>query len=357
MTEITTQAPDARAVEAFAERVFGDLAATMTSFSCMLGERLGLFRELARGPATSAELAKRSGASERYVREWASGLASAGYLVYEPSSGRFSLPAEHAAVLADERSPAFAGGAHQVIREMAKLFDPLERAFVDGSGVALASYGDGFWCGVERLTGVAFTHRLVDHWLRAVEGLEARLLNGARVADVGAGVGVAAIEIARAFPRSRVDGFDLVPRNVERAALRARDAGVGDRTSFRVLDAVGEELPGTYDLITLFDVVHDSRDPVTLLRHVRSALAPGGLALVLEIRSEERLEHNAGPLGALLYGFSLFHCMPQSIASGGPGLGACGLPEPKLRALCLEAGFASLTRVAEEPTDLLYAAR
>jgi SAM-dependent methyltransferase len=238
--------------------------------------------------------------------------------------------------------------------EVAQLVDPLSGAFREGGGLEIARYGRAFWSGVERLTGVAFEHRLVEHWIPFAPGLEARLREGARVADVGCGAGVAAIELSRAFPRSTTVGFDRHPPNVERAIARARDAG--ERVSFRVLDAV-DAIPGEYDVITLFDVVHDSRDPLRLLRNVRAALSASGVAMILEGRSDERVERNEGAIGALLYGFSLFHCVPQSLACGGPGLGACGLPEPTLRALCLDAGFSSLERVADEPTDLLYLAR
>ena len=343
-------------IERFAERVVSDLGATMTTLFWSLGARLGLFRALGRGPASSAELSARAGLDERYVREWASGLAAAGYLDHDAASQQFALPAEHAAVLSQEGGPAFLGGAYQVVYELLGVLEPLQHAFEKGGGVALDAYGEGFWHGVQRLTGVGFQNYLVQAWLPAVSGLEARLRKGAVVADVGCGTGIAALELARVFPDSRIVGFDRHAPNVEQARRAARAAALETRVSFEVLDAI-EGLPGRYDVVTLFDVVHDGRDPLGLLAAVQRSLNPDGVCLILEVNCGERLEDNRGPTGALLYGLSLMHCMTQSLASGGAGLGTCGLPEPKLRALSLEAGFLDLERVWDGPMDVLYSAR
>lgn len=347
---------DEARIEEFAERVLGDLAATMATAFSVLGDRLGLFRALSEGAATSGELAARVSLEERYVREWASGLAAAGYLDYESTTRRFTLPVEHAAVLADEGGPAFLGGAHQFVGELLKVLDPVERSFRRGGGVPLERYGDGFWLGVERLTGISFEHQLVQEWIPAVGGLEDKLRDGAIVADVGCGSGVAAIKIANAFPRCQVHAFDIYAPNIERATRAAREARVDDRVSFQELDAI-HGIPGDYDVITFFDVVHDSRDPLGLMSAAHTSLRDGGVCVVLEINCQENLDENFGSVGTLLYGFSLLHCTTQSLAAGGIGLGTCGLPEPRLRSLCLEAGFHSIERVAEGPLDALYEVR
>ena len=354
----TVEAPqiDEARIEEFAERVLGDLAATMATAFSVLGDHLGLFRALSEGALTSDELAAMAGLKERYVREWASGLAAAGYLDYESATRRFTLPVEHAAVLADEGGPAFLGGAHQFVGELLKVLDPVEQAFRRGGGVPLDNYGDGFWLGVERLTGISFEHQLVQEWIPAVGGLEDKLRDGAIVADIGCGSGIAAIKIANAFPRCKVDGFDIHAPNIERATRAAREAGVDDRVSFQELDAI-HGIPGDYDVITFFDVVHDSRDPVGLMSAARTSLRDEGVCVVLEINCHEDLAENSGPVGTLLYGFSLLHCTTQSLAAGGAGLGTCGLPEPNLRSLSLEAGFRGLERVAEGPLDALYEVR
>lgn len=347
---------DEARVEAFAGQVVGDLAATMTTTFCALGDRLGLFRALAAGPATSEEIAERAGAQPRYVEEWARGLTTAGYLEHDAATGRFSLPAEHAAVLADEGGPAFAAGAHQFAWGMLAVFEELAGAFLRGGGVSLDRYGADFWEGMERLTSVTFEHTLVQSWLPAVEGLEQRLEQGARVADIGCGAGTAAIRIGQAFPRTTVVGVDVHEPNVERAREAARKAGVDDRVTFERADGV-EGLSGTYDLVTIFNVVHDTVDPVQFMRMARSVLADDGVCLVQELNCHESLDDEQGPVGSLLYGISLMHCLTQSIADGGAALGTCGLPEPRLREVCRQAGFGSLERLAEEPLDVLYLAR
>lgn len=343
-------------IEAFLERILEDLASTLTTSFCALGDRLGLFRALAEGAATGDELAERTSLDGHYVREWARGLYTAGYLDHDAETGRFSLPAEHAAVLADESSPAFLGGGPHMIHELLRVRDSVEGAFRQGGGIAAEAYGEGFWHGLTRLTGVDFAHRLTQEWIPAVAGLEERLRDGASVADVGCGHGVAAIKLAEAFPHAVVRGFDVYGPNVEAAREAARVSGVSDRVSFERVDAVAG-IPGKYDLVAFFDVVHDSSDPVAILQAAREALRDGGVCTVLEPRCHSELEADQGPIGTLFYGLSLFHCTPQSLAAGGPGIGTCGLPEPRLLEIGLEAGFRSVEPVGEGPLDRLYALR
>ena len=250
-------------------RVIGDIAGTMTTVFCALGDRLGLFAALATGEATSEELAVKLGLHERYVREWANGLVAAGYLTRDPISGRYALPPDHVPVLADDGGLAFIGGAHQMVREILGTVDIIERSFRDGGGVRLDDYRDEFWIGLERLTGPAFEHQLVQEWIPAVNGLEPRLRAGARVADVGTGTGIAPITLARAFPAANVRGFDIHPPNIERATKTARETGVADRVRFEQADGVNA-IPGRYDLITMFAIVHDTSDPLALLRNARA---------------------------------------------------------------------------------------
>lgn len=350
------QAIDESRVEEFLGRVIADIAGAMTTVFCAVGDRLGLFAALAGEEATTEELAAKLGLHERYVREWANGLVTAGYLTRDPITARYALPAEHVPVLADEGGLAFVGGAHQMIREILGTVDVVERSFRDGGGVRLDDYRDEFWTGLERLTGPAFEHQLVQEWIPAVDGLEARLRTGGRVADVGTGTGVAPITIARAFPAVTVCGFDIHGPNIERAAARAREAGVADRARFEQADGV-EGIPGRYDLITMFAVVHDTSDPLALLQNARGALADDGVLLIDEINCHDTVEGNGGPLGTFLYGLSLLHCTSQSMALGGAALGTCGLPETRLRALCLDAGFGSVERAWEGPLDAVYAVR
>ena len=350
------QTIDGSRVEEFVGRVIGDIAGTMTTVFCALGDRLGLFAALATEEATSEELAAKLGLHERYVREWANGLVAAGYLERDPISGRYALPPEHVPVLADEGGVAFIGGAHQMVREILGTVDIIERSFRVGGGVSLSDYRDEFWIGLERLTGPSFQHQLVQEWIPAVDGLETRLRAGARVADIGTGTGVAPITLARAFPAANLRGFDIHPPNIERATKTAREAGVADRVRFEQADSV-RFIAGRYDVITMFAVVHDTSDPLALLHNARGALEDDGVLLIDEINCHETVEEDQGPLGTFLYGLSLLHCTPQSVALGGAALGTCGLPEERLRALCLDAGFGSVERVWEGPIDAVYAVR
>jgi 2-polyprenyl-3-methyl-5-hydroxy-6-metoxy-1,4-benzoquinol methylase len=347
---------DEARVEEFVGKAVADVSGAMVTAFCALGDRLGLFKALAGQAATSEELAAATGLQERYVREWANGLVAAGYLTRDRSSGRYALPLEHIPVLADEGGLAFLGGLYQLVREMLGTLDLIERSFHDGGGISLADYRDEFWTGLERLTGPAFNHQLVQEWIPAVPGLEARLRKGARLADVGTGTGIAPIRIAEAFPSVQATGFDIHAPNITRAEETARRAGVADRVRFAQADVV-KEIPGRYDVITMFAVVHDTSDPLALLRNARAALEDDGVLLIDELNSHELPEEDPAPIGPLIYGFSLLHCTPQSLAEGGAALGAAGRPGPRLRALCEQAGFGTVARVWEGPLDAVYAVR
>ena len=356
---MTTEAAiDQAKMEAFVGKVLGDTSGLMTTVLAAIGDRLGLFKELAmNGPATSAELAARARVNERYTREWLGGMASAGYLEYAPASGRFSLPPEHAPVLAKEAGPVFFGGVHQEILGVLPVIPRVIEAFRRGGGVPQSAYGDDLYAGIERFTASWFENLLLPVWLPAVPTAQAKLERGCNVADVGCGRGRALIALAQAYPASRYTGFDVHGPTIAQAQANAAAAGVADRVTFVQLDAA-HGLPESYDLVTTFDVVHDAVDPRALLRAIRAALAADGLYLCLEINCSERLEENAGPLGALFYGFSVLYCMTSSLAGGGEGLGTVGLPEPTLVTLCQEAGFGSIDRVAlENPFNSLYVAR
>jgi SAM-dependent methyltransferase len=343
--------------DAFAQRAIADIGATLTTLMCAIGDRLGLFKDLgSRGPATSNELAARCGLSERYVREWLGQMTAARYLDYDPESRRFTLPAEHAPILAEEIGPMFLGGLYQVLPALVSPLETVVAAFRNGGGVSQSTYDARFWEGLDRFTAVGFENFLVQEWIAALPEVERRLEAGALVADVGSGGGRAVIKLARTYPRSRYVGYDVHEPSVTRATANARAAQVNDRVSFEHLD-VAAGLPDVYDLITTFDVVHDSADPRALLQSIRRALKPDGTYLVQEINSEDRLERNVGPLGAVKLGASVLYCMTTSLACGGAGLGTIGLPESRLREFCLEAGFRSVRRIWQNPFRVVYEVR
>lgn len=346
---------DQAKMEEFMHKVVGDLSGTLVTTMCVLGDRLGLFKDLAsNGPATSAELATRAGINERYAREWLGCLASAGYLEYDPASQRFTLPTEQAPALAHEAGPMFAGGHYQMLPAMLGQLDQLTQAFRQGGGVPQSVYGENFWDGLERFTVTHFDNLLVQQWIPTVPEVQAKLERGALVADVGPGSGRALIKLAQAFPNSRYIGYDVYGPVIAKATANAEAAGVAERVSFKQLDVV-EGLPGQYDLITTFDVVHDMVNPRGALKAIRQALKPDGSYLMLEINCLDKVEENVGPIAALFYGYSVLYCMTTSLAGGGEGLGTVGLPESKVRELCTEAGFSSVRRLPmENPFNILY---
>ena len=345
-------------MEAFVHKVLGDTSATLTTILAVLGDRLGLFKDLAaHGPATSDELASRMGINERYAREWLGGMASAGYLEYEPATRRFTLPPEHAPALAQEGGPVFFGGIYQKLPAVTGVLDQLTVAFRAGGGVPQSAYSDQMWDGLERFTSIWFENLLTPQWLPAMPDVQAKLERGAQVADVGCGRGRALIKLAQTFPNSRYMGYDIFGPTIERAMANARAAGVADRVRFAQRD-VSKGLPEHYDVITTFDVVHDAVDPVGLLRTIRQGLRVDGVYVCLDINCSEKLEENSGPLGALFYGFSVLYCMTTSLAGGGMGLGTLGFHEPKVRELCAEAGFSQVRRVPlDNPFNSLYEIR
>jgi SAM-dependent methyltransferase len=352
------EAADPARTEAFVGKVLGDTTGFGVTLMSSIGDRLGLFKDLAAaGPATSAELAVRTGTNERYAREWLAAMASAGYLTYDPASRRFTLPPEHAPVLAQEAGPFFFGGVQQEFIGFVSVLDRVIDACRNGGGVPGSEYPAEMWEGLSRFTAGWFENLLLPVWLPALPDVAAKLEAGADVADVGCGYGRAAIKLAQAYPRSRITGYDVVPANVERARAAAEEAGVGDRVRFAVLDATGD-LPVQYDVITTFDVVHDAVDPLALLASIRRALRPDGIYVCLDINCQPDLEANLGPLGALFLSSSVLFCMTTSLAHGGEGLGTLGLHAHKLEELATAAGFGAVRQVdLENPFNNLYELR
>ena len=349
---------DQAKTEAFAGRVLGDISALMVTLLAALGDRLGLFRDLAaHGPATSAELAARATVNERYAREWLGGMASAGYIEYDSASGRFRLPPAHMPVLAEEDAPFFVGGPYQLLLAEIAQISRIEDAFRTGGGVPLSAYGESLLEGQERFSAAWVERQLTQVWIPAIPDVQRKLERGAAVADIGCGSGRALIRLAQVYPDSYFVGYDILEGAIARATQNATAAGVADRVRFQQLDAE-HGLPTSYDIVTTFNVVHDAVDPQGLLRAIRQALKPEGVYICLETNCSEKLEENIGPLGSLFHGISMLYCMPTSLAAGGAGLGTLGLPEPGLREFCTAAGFRSVERIQlEDPFNSLYAVR
>jgi SAM-dependent methyltransferase len=353
MTMSSQATLDQGKVNEFLGKAIQDVAATFHAGLVLIGDKLGLYRAMADdGPMTAAELAKRTGARERYVREWLSAQAAGGYVTYEPATGRFTLPPEHAFLLLDADLPgAFMLGVGS-IRDESRIAD----AFRTGEGMGWHEHDPGVFEGCERFFRPAYAMNLVSQWIPALDGVGARLATGGRVADVGCGHGASTIIMAQAFPRAIITGFDYHPASIEAARRAADKAGVGDRVSFEVASA--KAYPGTgYDLVAFFDCLHDMGDPVGAARHVRQSLAAGGTWMLVEPFANDRLEDNLNPIGRLYYGASTLLCTPASLSQEvGLALGAQA-GERRLREVLTEAGFTRVRRVTETPANMVLEAR
>ena len=258
----------------FMNQMVGELGATLGAALVVIGDQLGLYKAMAgAGPLTSARLAERTGTTERYVREWLNAQAAGGYVTYDPATKTYTLPPEHALALADESSPFFVCGAFQGFASLVRDEPKIREAFKSGAGVGWHEHHHDLFEGTERFFRPGYNTHLVDSWIPALDGVEAKLRAGARVADVGCGLGASTILMAKAYPKSELVGFDYHAESIEAARGRARDAGVADRVRFEVAPASG--FAGTYDLVCMFDCLHDMGDPVGAARHVHGGARDG----------------------------------------------------------------------------------
>jgi 2-polyprenyl-3-methyl-5-hydroxy-6-metoxy-1,4-benzoquinol methylase len=354
MTATTTF--DQKKLEEFMGRAVGDIGSGISAALVMIGDKLGLYKGLAAGPATPAELAARTETTERYVREWLNNQAAGGYVDYDAKAKKYSLSPEQTMALADETSPAFLPGAFQVVAAAMRAEPRISNAFRTGAGLDWTEQDPILFEGTERFFRPGYVANLTTAWLPALDGVEAKLARGATVADIGCGHGASTIVMARAYPKSRFVGFDYHAASIETARRRAREAGVADRVRFEV--ATAQDFPGTdYDLVACFDCLHDMADPEGAARHIRGALAKDGTWLLVEPFANDRVEENLNPVGRVFYGASTVFCVPCSLAGHGPALGAQA-GEARLREIVVEAGgFSRFRRATETPFNLVLEAR
>jgi SAM-dependent methyltransferase len=354
---VQTAAIDMDKLNAFMGQVVGELGATVNAGLIVIGDRLGLYKAMAEsGAVTSAELAEKTGTTERYVREWLNAQAAGGFVEYNPETQRYLLPPEQAMALANEDSPAFVCGAFELATATLKSGHEIESAFRSGAGFGWHEHDAGVATGCERFFRPGYNANLVSSWLPALDGVEGKLGVGAKVADVGCGLGASTRLMAQAYPRSKFTGFDYHSQSIELARRKAKEAGLEDRASFEVAKAAA--FPGSaYDLITMFDCLHDMGDPVGAARHVRQALAPDGTWMIVEPMAGDRIEQNLNPVGRAYYAFSNFLCTPSSLSQDvGLALGAQA-GEARIRDVATAGGFTRFRRVAETPFNLVYEAR
>ena len=348
---------DQAALDRFMGQFVSDIGATMSAALVVIGDRLGLYRALADGEELTAdELAERTGTDPRYVREWLCNQAAGGYVTYNAQSGAFSLNPEQSLALAQEGSPAFVPGAFQLATALIKDEERISDAFRDGHGVGWHEHHHDLFVGTERYFRPGYAANLVSSWIPALEAVEAKLRAGARVADVGCGHGASTLLMAEAFPDSEFVGFDYHRASIEHARGAAARAGVQGRVRFEVASA--QSYPGEgYDLVAMFDCLHDMGDPAGAARHVGSTLAPDGTWMVVEPYAGDRVEDNLNPIGRVFYGASTLVCTPASRDQEvGLALGAQA-GERRLREVIAEGGFTRIRRAAETPFNMVLEAR
>jgi len=337
--------------------MLGDLGGASSIAMVRIGDRLGLYKALHEGGATTSEaLAKRVKLDGRYLSEWLSHQAASGYVAYDPKAGTFCLPPEQAMVFAIEDSPVYMQGGFDAVAAMLENQPKVQAAFKTGGGVAWGDQASCMFCAVARFFRPGYVNNLVSQWLPALDGVAAKLERGAKVADVGCGHGWSTVLMAKAFPNSQFVGFDFHEGSIEEARSHAREHGVVGNARFEVARA--KELPEKgFDLVTCFDCLHDMGDPAGAAQQIRDALKPDGTWMVVEPMAGDRLEDNFNPVGRLYYAGSTLICVPTSKSQEvGAALGAQA-GEKRLREVIGGAGFRSVRRAAETPFNMILEAR
>lgn len=354
----TAQAPilDMDKLNAFIGQFVTDLGAAVHAGMVVIGEKLGLYKALATGPMTPAELAAKTSTDERYLREWLASQAAGGYITYDEPSGKFSLTEEQAFALAREDSPAYLPGAFELALGSLAAVPRIADSFRTGAGMGWHEHREEVFHGCEKFFRPGYAANLVSSWIPALSDVKQRLEAGARVADVGCGKGASTLLMAKAFPKSKFFGFDYHDQSIEAARESAWREGLSERATFEVSKA--KEFPGNdYDFVAVFDCLHDMGDPVGAAAHVRRSLSNNGTWMIVEPFANDQLKDNLNPVGRVYYSFSTLLCTPCSRSQEvGLCLGAQA-GEGRIREVVTSAGFGRFRRATETPFNIVYEAR
>ena len=351
-----TASIDEAKLHAFIGKMLGDLGGAMSVPTVRIGLRLGLFEALTQGAATAVELAVRAGGlHERYVREWALAQAANGYIGFDPATQRFSISPEQAMVFVNPDSPVYLAGAFELIAAMIEAEPKVEACFRHGTGVRWGDHAGCLFCATGAFFRPGYVNNIVQAWIPALNGVEAKLRSGAKVADVGCGVGFSTLLMAEAYPESEFTGYDFHAPSIEEARRHAQSHGLSDRVRFEV--ATAKDIPDSgFDLVTMYDCLHDMGDPRGCAAHMRGILAPGGTWMIVEPIAGDSPEQNFNPVGRLYYNASTMICVPTSLDQEvGEGLGAQA-GEARLAQIVRDAGFGEVRRATEGPFNMVLEA-
>jgi 2-polyprenyl-3-methyl-5-hydroxy-6-metoxy-1,4-benzoquinol methylase len=341
---MSTQTFDEAKVEELCNRLFMATLGGMEVITVYLGEKLGLYSTLAEtGPITASKLAEHTGLSERYLTEWLDQQAIGGIIDVEngtgdPKTRRYSISPEHTVVMTDKTSPAYIAFVGKFFEAVGRITDDLVTAFRTGEGVPYAAYGPEAVAGQAAMTLPGYVNQLANDWVPQIPGLKERLNKGARVAEVACGAGVAAIELAKAFPNIHVEGFDLDETSIATARESAAEAGVSDRVTFHVRDARDPEFAGKYHVVTIFEALHDAGDPIPVLETLKRLTAPGGTTIVVDEKVQDEFTAPGDEIERFMATSSVIWCLPQGLADGSHAHGTL-LRTPQLRAYAKQAGW------------------
>ncbi len=361
-----SQTIDNQKLQQFMEKILSDFGGAASAVLVYIGDKLGLYKAMSDfgKPITSPELANSTGTSERYIREWLANQAAGGYLVYDSSSQRYSLPFEHAQVLANENSPVYAVGGFQVLmsfyRDEPKILD----VFKTGKGIAWGDHDKDLFEGTGKFATLIYTASLVSSWIPSLDNgkVEQKLKQegNLKVADIGCGYGTSTILMAKAYPNSKFYGYDSHPASIEYARNKAKEEGLDeDRIQFEVASSTNFPAPKDpegYDLITFFDCLHDMEDPQGAAAHALSALKSDGTVMIVEPFANDKLEENLNPLGRMMYAASTMICIPTSLGQNGPALGAQA-GEAGISRVVKAGGFKHFKRATQTSFNIVYEAK